>query len=170
MAARMKGLLGSLGLLAIVVGVPVLLWTLGIHPLPSGVPSFREILDGLLSPDDGTFLLLVFGGLAWLAWLFIAFSVVVEIISRLAGVETPRIPGLALPQSIARGLVGTAALLFVAAPVVGQATAAQAAVGPASSAPTTAASVSAVALGASEAAAVASVDVATPAPRETPPD
>jgi len=165
MAARMKGLLGSLGLLMIVVGVPVLLWTLGIHPLPSDVPSFREILDGLLSPDDGTFLLLVFGGLAWLAWLFIAFSVVVEIISRLAGVETPRIPGLALPQGIARGLVGTAALLFVAAPVVGQATAAQAAVGPASPTPTTAASVSAVALGASEAAAVASVDVATPAPQ-----
>jgi len=111
-------LCASLGLVAIVVGLPIVLLAVGANPLPSEIPSSEDLRTSLLSPDDGTLALGAIAIIAWLAWAFLAISVLVEIASQIRGVRTPRLPGLRLPQSAARSLVATAALLFIAAPVI----------------------------------------------------
>ncbi|MEJ7833263.1 MAG: LysM peptidoglycan-binding domain-containing protein [Nocardioides sp.] len=113
---RLAGLTATLGLLAIVAGLPVVLLAIGANPLPDQVPSWDQIQTALTSPDDGTLFLGAIAVIAWLAWTFMAISVVVEVLSQLRGVRAPQLPGLRLSQSAARSLVGTAALLFIAAP------------------------------------------------------
>ncbi|WP_194289060.1 LysM peptidoglycan-binding domain-containing protein [Nocardioides sp. dk4132] len=48
-------------------------------------------------------------------------SLVVEAIARVRRIQAPQLPGLGRPQSAAHGLVELAALLFIAAPIAGQA-------------------------------------------------
>ena len=74
----------------------------------------------LTSPDDGSLVLGVLTIVGWAVWLFLAGSIVLEVISRLRGVRAPRLPGLALPQVAARNLVSAALLLFITAPVGAQ--------------------------------------------------
>ena len=115
---RLAGLAATLGLVVIVAGLPVVLLAVGANPLPDQVPSWDQVQTALSSPDDGTLFLRAIALIAWLAWAFMAISVLVEVLSQLRGVRAPRLPGLQLPQSAARSLVGTAALLFIAAPAM----------------------------------------------------
>lgn len=55
---------------------------------------------------------------AWLAWLVVAVSLVLEVVSQVRGLPTPTLPGLGAPQRAVGQLVAVAALLFVAAPTV----------------------------------------------------
>ena len=73
----------------------------------------------------------LFKVVGWLGWAFMVLSLALEAIARLRKVEAPRLPGLRLPQAGARGLIGLAALLFVAAPLTVQATTASADAAPA---------------------------------------
>ena len=77
---------------------------------------WTSIKNALLAPDDGTLILGLFKVIGWVAWAFMALSLVVEAIARLRRVEAPQLPGLGRPQAAARGLIGLAALLFIAAP------------------------------------------------------
>lgn len=115
---RLTGLIGLLGLLGLLVGVPWLLLALGAGPVPEQWASPGEIWSEVTSPDDGSVLLVIFRYAAWLAWLFIALSILLEVGARVLGTEVPELPGLSLPQGIARHVVATAALLFVTAPAV----------------------------------------------------
>ncbi|GAB3990998.1 LysM peptidoglycan-binding domain-containing protein [Nocardioides marmoraquaticus] len=118
---RLAGLAAALGLLAIVIGLPFVLVAIGANPLPSGVPSWDQVQTALTGPDDGTLFLRAIALVAWLAWAFMALSVLVEVVAQLRGVQAPRLrglPGLQLSQGAARSLVATAALLFIAAPAV----------------------------------------------------
>jgi hypothetical protein len=73
-----------------------------------------------MAPDDGTLVLGLFKVIGWVAWAFMALSLVVETIARLRKVQAPQLPGLGRPQAAARGLIGLAALLFIAAPIAAQ--------------------------------------------------
>lgn len=111
---RLRGL-GATGLLLLlVVGTPLVLIAIGAQPWTADVGKARTLLT---SPDDGTLALVVIAAMAWIAWGVMAASVVVELLAQLRGLPAPRLPGLALPQRTASHLVGTAALLFIAAPV-----------------------------------------------------
>ncbi len=121
---RLLGLLAIVGILALVVGVPLLLLAVGANPIPKTLPSWDAIRTAITSPDDGTALLAALRVIAWAAWVFIAGSVLLEIIYALRGMSAPRLPGLSLPQGMARGLVSAAAMLFVSIPAAGVATAA----------------------------------------------
>ncbi len=122
--ARVLGLLALLGILALVVGVPLLLVAIGANPIPNSLPTWDGIRSAITSPDDGTALLVALRVIAWAAWIFIAGSVLLEIVYALRGLSAPKLPGLSLPQGMARGLVTAAALLFVSIPTSGVATAA----------------------------------------------
>ncbi|MBA4084498.1 MAG: hypothetical protein C0493_06085 [Kytococcus sp.] len=118
-AARAKGLLALVGILLLVVGFPWLMSQIGAGPVPDRWVSPAEMWDAVTTPDDGAVLITIFRYAAWLAWLFIVLSIVLEVVARLLGTDVPQLPGLSLPQGIARYVVGTAALLFVSLPAVG---------------------------------------------------
>jgi LysM repeat protein len=111
---RLRGL-GATGLLLLlVVGTPLALIATGAQPWTA---DFSKTQSLLTSPDDGTLALVIIAAIAWIAWGVMTASVVVELLAQLRGLPAPHLPGLALPQRTASHLVGTAALLFIAAPV-----------------------------------------------------
>jgi nucleoid-associated protein YgaU len=57
----------------------------------------------------------VIATVAWVAWAFVAVSVVLEAVSQVRGLPSPTLPGLGAPQRAVGQLVTIAALLFVAA-------------------------------------------------------
>ncbi|PUA79479.1 LysM peptidoglycan-binding domain-containing protein [Nocardioides currus] len=118
---RLTGLLATVAIIAIVLGLPVLFLAIGASPVPEQAPTWDGIKNGLLSPDDGTVILGLLKVVGWVAWAFMTVSLLVETFARLRRVEAPKLPGLRLPQAGARGLIGVAALLFIAAPIAAQA-------------------------------------------------
>ena len=120
---RLTGLAAALALIALVVGVPAVLLAIGANPLPETLPTWDGVITGLTTRDDGTLFLAVITIVAWAAWAFIAASILLEGLARLRGLHPPTLPGLSLPQSGARALIGAAALLFAAAPLATPATA-----------------------------------------------
>ena len=115
---RLVGFLAMLAVLGIAAGLPVLLLAIGANPIPGTFPSLDTLTDSLLAPDDGTLILAALEVVAWAAWAFMTLSLLLELTARLRGVRPPRLPGLALTQTAARGLIGAAALLFITAPLV----------------------------------------------------
>ncbi|MCR1785612.1 LysM peptidoglycan-binding domain-containing protein [Nocardioides carbamazepini] len=118
---RLTGLAASVAVLGIVLGLPALFLAIGASPIPDQIPTLDGIKNALLAPDDGTLVLGLFKVIGWVAWAFMALSLVVEAMARLRKVQAPQLPGLGRPQAAARGLIGFAALLFIAAPIAAQA-------------------------------------------------
>jgi LysM repeat protein len=119
---RLRGLLATGALLAIVAGLPLVLLAIGASPIPHSMPSLETIKSALSSQDDGTLALGFIKLVAWAAWAFLTLSILLELISRVRGIPVPHMPGLRLPQSAARALVSTAMLAFIAVPMSGQGT------------------------------------------------
>lgn len=117
--ARLVGLVASALLISVVVAVPAALLRVGVDLIPSELPTLGRVWTALRSPDDGTLVLQVVTLVAWLAWVVLSVSILLEVVARLRGVRAPRIPGLHVPQLAARQLVSAAALLFVAVPSAG---------------------------------------------------
>lgn len=117
---RLTGLAALVAVLGIVLGLPALFLAISASPIPDHVPTLDGIKNALMAPDDGTLVLGLFKVIGWVAWAFMALSLVVEAIARLRKVQAPRLPGLGRPQAAARGLIGLAALLFIAAPIAAQ--------------------------------------------------
>lgn len=114
---RLTGFAATLAVVGIVLGLPALFLAIGANPIPDQVPTAGSIKNALLAPDDGTLVLGLFKVIGWVAWAFMALSLLVEVVARLRKVQAPQLPGLGRPQAAARGLVGLAALLFIAAPI-----------------------------------------------------
>lgn len=126
MKQRLTGLACAVAILAIVAGMPIVLMAVG-NPLPSSMPSWEQVWSTLTSPDDGSLALGVITVLGWVCWLILTASVVMEVLAQVRGrVHAPRVRGLGMPQSLARGLVTGAMLLVASAPAGGAASAAPA--------------------------------------------
>ncbi|WP_081599723.1 LysM peptidoglycan-binding domain-containing protein [Cellulosimicrobium cellulans] len=164
---RLAGLVALLGILAIVVGLPVVLLAVGANPFAGLDPSVDGVVDALTSPDDGSLFLALIKLIGWVSWAVLTVSVLLELGSQLRGVHAPRLPGLRLPQNAARSLVGTAMLLFVAVP--GLATSANAATAAEPAPPIEIVAVVSAPAEATPAPAAAAVDVAPPAATPAPP-
>lgn len=114
MMTKLRGAAALLGLAAITIGLPWLLIAIGGVGVPRLGWSVQGLWQALLRPDDGTLLLSLLKLIGWLSWTILTGSIALEVIARLRRMPTPRLPGLRLPQSFARRLVGAAAALFVA--------------------------------------------------------
>ena len=112
---RLHGLAAMLVILLPVIGMPLVLIAIGVHPWDTEFSELRLLLS---RPDDGTLALTVIAVAAWTAWIVVAVSVVVEAVALIRGVPAPSLPGLGLPQHGASQLVAVAALLFIASPTV----------------------------------------------------
>jgi hypothetical protein len=102
--------LSALALVALVVGVPVVLWLLaGADPFPKQLPS-KDTLTGQLTFDV---LLDVLLFVVWLAWLFFVVCVAVEVAAARRGGLAQPVPLGGPVQKLARGLVGALLLAEV---------------------------------------------------------
>ncbi|GAA2910563.1 hypothetical protein GCM10010443_86950 [Actinoplanes cyaneus] len=111
------GLAALIGLIGIVAGAPAALLLLGGNPLPEHLPSLTQIAELLVSPDDGSAFLTAITVLGWAAWAWFTLPVLIEVVARLRGIRTPKLPAFGTPQKIAAGLVSAIGLL-VASPAV----------------------------------------------------
>jgi nucleoid-associated protein YgaU len=112
---RLHGLAATLVILLLLIGTPLVLIAVGARPWDTELSELRLLLSG---PDDGTLALTVVAVAAWMAWIVVAVSVVVEVVARMRGLPAPSLPGLGLPQHGVSQLVAVAALLFIATPTV----------------------------------------------------
>ena len=110
----LTGTLAAMLIIGILIGLPVILVKVGGNPLPDQLPSLSDVGRALTSPDDGTLALAAISLIAWMVWLILAGSILIEAAFRLRGITTPALPGLRLPQLAARSLVTAVLLLFAA--------------------------------------------------------
>jgi DNA-binding SARP family transcriptional activator len=109
------GLASGVLLLVTVLGLPLLLSVVAPLALPASLPGWGDVLGVLGSRDDGTLLRSVLVLLAWCAWLAVAGSVLLEIVSVLSERPTPRLPLLGVPQQCAAALVAATVLAMTPA-------------------------------------------------------
>lgn len=111
--------LGSLiAMVAVLAGVPAALLVVGWTPARGNIASWADLWVRLAMPDDGTLVAAVLTCLAWIAWAYLAFAIVVELLAAARRIPTPQLRGFSLGQHAARRLVAGTALLFIAAPML----------------------------------------------------
>jgi hypothetical protein len=111
--AFITGIAALAALLAIVGGLPVVLYRFGGSPLPGGTAGMHDLARRLTSRDDGSAALAVVRDCAWLAWLLFTACVLAEAHAAVRGRRAPRLR-LAGIQGAAAHLVALAALAFSA--------------------------------------------------------
>ena len=112
---RVGRALAALGALAVLIAVvPVVLVAL-TQALPLDLGALSPAAWG--HADDGRILLLAIVMVAWFAWAVMVFSIGLETWAAVRRVPTPTLPGMAVPQRLAAGLV--AAVLVALSPAPG---------------------------------------------------
>lgn len=90
---RLVGLLATLLVVGILIGLPATLLALGASPLPHGIPTsiptLEQVRSALTTPDDGTLALGVIKTVAWVAWAVLAVSILLEIVAYVRGAHAP---------------------------------------------------------------------------------
>ncbi|MFF3214157.1 LysM peptidoglycan-binding domain-containing protein [Streptomyces sp. NPDC002886] len=113
-AALLRGLLSLTVLLALLGGLPLLLWWATTQVGPPGLAA----LSSLLSTDDsGQVFLLALAVAGWAGWALFACAVLLEIPAQLRGRAAPQIRGL-VGQRAAAALVGAVLLALPAGPAL----------------------------------------------------
>ena len=110
------GLGALLILLALLAGLPVLLYRLGGSPLPGHLPGASQVGHALLHRDSASIVLAVVRDVSWIAWALFTLAVLAEVQAVLRRRTPPRL-WLGGMQTAAARLVALAALTFSAAPV-----------------------------------------------------
>ena len=71
---RLIGLLATLILLGIVIGLPATLLALGATPIPRSLPTLDQLRSAVTTPDDGTLALGAIKVIAWASWIILTGS------------------------------------------------------------------------------------------------
>ena len=115
-------IVGLVGLGLLLVGAPLILWTVGKDLLPDHVPSLGEVWDALLGPDTGRLFIGALVLIGTVAWVIMAAAIVLEIPAALTGRARPRIRGMGWAQRTASVLL----FMIITGTVTSTMTAAQA--------------------------------------------
>jgi DNA-binding SARP family transcriptional activator len=110
------GLAALLTLLAVVGGLPVLLYWLGGSPIPGHVAPLGQLGHALLHRESSNFVLAAVRDVSWIAWALFTLGVLAEVQAILRRRTPPRL-WLGGLQSAAGRLVALAALTFTTAPI-----------------------------------------------------
>lgn len=110
---RLTAIAAALLLTALLVGTPIVLITVARLVRPPTFGGLDDLGGLLLRPDDGTLALFLVQIVAWIGWAIVTVAFLVEIAARLRHLPVPRIRPIAGPQALVRGLVATAATLFM---------------------------------------------------------
>jgi DNA-binding SARP family transcriptional activator len=114
--SAVAGLGALLILLALLAGLPVLLYRLGGSPLPGHLPAASQVGHALLHRDSASLVLAAVRDVSWIAWALFTLAVLAEVQAVLRRRTAPRLR-LGGMQVAAGRLVALAALTFSAAPV-----------------------------------------------------
>jgi len=106
-----RGLVSLVVLLALLAGLPVLLWALTGVLLPEGV-SLDEVTSLLTSHQLGAPFFAVVMAIGWIGWATFALSTLLEIPAQLRGRPTLRLPALGFQQRMAGALVSGVLVLL----------------------------------------------------------
>ncbi|HEY1639923.1 MAG TPA: LysM peptidoglycan-binding domain-containing protein, partial [Streptosporangiaceae bacterium] len=109
------GIAALVTLVALVGGLPVLLYRLGGSPLPGHLPGLAQVGHGLLHQESPDVFLAVVRDVSWLAWAAFTLAVLTEV-QAMARRRTPPRLWLGGLQGAAGRLVALAALTFTTAP------------------------------------------------------
>ncbi|MEU0490795.1 LysM peptidoglycan-binding domain-containing protein [Nocardiopsis sp. NPDC006139] len=101
-----QALAALVGIVAFVLGLPILLTLIGQVPDPS-TWTLQGFLDLWTTPDDGTVFLTALTGVAWAGWLVFTLLIAIEVIAHVRKQPTVHIPGMGWAQGLAAGLVST---------------------------------------------------------------
>ena len=108
---RLTGLAAMATLIAVVIGLPFVLYRFGGSPLPSHITGLHHLVSVLTSRDDGALLLGIIRDSSWLAWLLFSVAAATEVQAAMRGRAAPRL-WLGGIQGGAARLVALAALTF----------------------------------------------------------
>ncbi len=111
--ALLTGLIATATLIAVVIGLPVVLYKFGGSPLPRQLAGWHRVAEMLTSGDSGTLLLAIVRDCSWLAWLLFTIAVLTEVQAAARGRAAPRL-WLGGMQGGAARLVALAGLMFAA--------------------------------------------------------
>ena len=105
--AVVRAIASLAGIVAILVGIPILLWQLGTPLLPSRVPSLHEAVAVFLRPDDGSLLMGTLLAIGVLVWAQLSVSILAELVAALRHRPGLRVelPGLGASRLLASVLV-----------------------------------------------------------------
>ncbi|MDR0416269.1 MAG: LysM peptidoglycan-binding domain-containing protein, partial [Propionibacteriaceae bacterium] len=109
----MRGGLAMGALIALVAGVPLVLFHATRAFAPSRWPGWSGVWAGLTRPDDGTIVAVLLLVAGWVAWFYLMAAVVAEVASRRRGRRLPTLTLLQPGQLVARVLVGAVVALFL---------------------------------------------------------
>ena len=109
----LTGIAAALTLILLLVGLPLLLVAVAPIGVPQVEPTLAGLLAALLRPDDGTLFLTLVKAAGWIVWALLALAVGTDIVARVRHVRPPQLPGLAIPQHLARGLIAATLALFL---------------------------------------------------------
>jgi DNA-binding SARP family transcriptional activator/LysM repeat protein len=112
-----RGTAAALILLAVIAGLPWLLWSISGSPLPGELPGREEIRTALTRRDEGQLFLATLTYLVWAGWAVFTILVVLEVPAQLRRRPAPRIPGLGPVQQLSGVLVASVAVLVLGPPI-----------------------------------------------------
>ncbi|MGP4027312.1 hypothetical protein [Actinomadura sp. 3N407] len=107
-----QGVVALLALAGILFGIPLVLVSLNGLPVPQTTPDLDSVVTALRRRDDGTLFVGSVRVITWLAWAYVALSVLMEFGAQLRGRRAPRLPGLGSLQHVAAKLVAAVLIAF----------------------------------------------------------
>ncbi|MEP7025595.1 MAG: LysM peptidoglycan-binding domain-containing protein, partial [Actinomycetota bacterium] len=110
-AAAARGLAATVTLLALVIGLPLVLYRFGGNPVPHRILPAHQLAATLMRRDTGALFLAIVRDVSWLAWALFTLAVITETVAAVSGRRAPRLR-IGFLQGIAAQLVAVAAMTF----------------------------------------------------------
>jgi DNA-binding SARP family transcriptional activator len=114
LAGVATGVLSLIILVAVIAGVPAILYAAGGSPIPHTLPTWHQVIAALTRHDDGTLFLATLRGVGWVAWACFTLTTLVEALYQVRGRQAPKLVGIGGVQHLSRTLITSVIMAFSA--------------------------------------------------------